>query len=481
MLAAPRVILFFGWTFLLALAPLPASMQEIPAHLAAMTARTFDASAQAFAAADPDSETGWPLTKARDALEGLRVGNWSRDGLPAFTGGGALAAKLGIGDEAVAAFLTDYAARGVDAAVKSKMEDAGKKAPTGEALFNLTKDIAQIVSDGWSAKQRLVEIEADDGRKVALRWEPERARFQVEIHDPPGGDRAESMVLLPSVLDLRPPVEGAAPQLAMRASEAVVLDADALALGRASIYGDWINRIDGSKWLIMPADGRAVEPLPDAAATGANDAALARIAEIDREVETLVGNETFFVWRNVETGAEERQERFRRLKDPWEYLGESTGADDSKATVAALSEVRAALMATLDPVANFERAPALPDAGAEGVADLTIYYSSKGHIDLIDAARFDGVAIKGREALQHFEDYAPLPESVIRQLIENYLPENWFEMRPELDTATREWTMQGKYWSQHVTYGGDDLKVKSIHSPYFDRLDLHRVGGKKAP
>jgi hypothetical protein len=81
--------------------------------------------------------------------------------------------------------------------------------------------------------------------------------------------------------------------------------------------------------------------------------------------------------------------------------------------------------------------------------------------------------------LRNLNDSPRLPEKVVRQAIASFSPPEWVE----LDVRVRETTevsLHGQLWRMKVTYSGDDLTVKSVHTPWSRSLDLRRASTQVA-
>ena len=78
------------------------------------------------------------------------------------------------------------------------------------------------------------------------------------------------------------------------------------------------------------------------------------------------------------------------------------------------------------------------------------------------------------------KDLSGLPQKVTRQLIASWSPPEWVELEVQVEVETRQVYMTGLRWRMHVTYSGDDYRVKRIHTPYSRNRRLERAAVKVA-
>lgn len=471
--------------------PAGAQAQSLPQHLSAMAAALFAELAPELEQADPDDSHGWATRKAYEALLAQRIDRWSTDGFPEFSTLPELAAALELDPaepedrEKLARFMAEVAELGSEQAFRNFAAREGIALGNPAAVAQSLQPIDQALTAGWEGLEREARLTSPDGREVLLDWTPERNLFAIEVADPGTDYRAESLTRLSGELapDFQAEGDGLSYALAPAQEAIRALDSQDLAEARGNIFGEWTDQ-HGKLWVIEPAEGAAepteAEPLPEPESVRI----LREIADKQSRLEAQQGGTPVFVWENPETGEREEQARFKRLSDPWVYLGEEApGAAEAAEERARLEEEIAALKQQLDSAVLTATAPALPAPDPEtGVRGLRV--TTQRHTDssffTYDEAVLQNGTVKARRTLRNLADISGLPEQVIAQLVTEYHPPEWIEMTIARDRDSGEWRLEGSEYRLHVTYSGDSLEVASIHTPYAKPLTLAREG-QKAP
>jgi hypothetical protein len=99
---------------------------------------------------------------------------------------------------------------------------------------------------------------------------------------------------------------------------------------------------------------------------------------------------------------------------------------------------------------------------------------------MMDEARLAGDKITGNRTLTQMNDISGLPETVISQLVNEWNPPEWVEFTVA-PAGDGELQISGNRFRLHVTYGADDQRVSSIHTPYTRPRTLTRDNRRKAP
>ncbi len=356
---------------------------------------------------------------------------------------------------------------------------SGGEEPGGGRGVHGPVDAAWPGREGWSARRGTTR------REVLFDWMPERNLFAIEVADPGSEHRAESLTRLTGDLTPQFASEGStvAYDLAPAQQAISALDAQDLALARSSVFGEWRDQ-GGYLWIIEPAAGAPEAPKTAPLPEPESVRILRELAEKQSQLAALSGGEKVFVWENPETGEREEQSRFKRLADPWVYLGEeSPGGAEAAERRGVLEAEIAALNQSLESMVMRETAPPLPKPEAEtGVEAIrvTTQRNTDDSFFTYDEAVLQNGTVKAKRTLRSAADISGLPEAVIQQAIAEYHPPEWIVVSIARDRDSGEWLLKGSWWRMHVTYDGMDYEISSIHTPYDKPLNLRR-DGQKAP
>ncbi|OOY42180.1 hypothetical protein, partial [Solemya velum gill symbiont] len=206
----------------------------------------------------------------------------------------------------------------------------------------------------------------------------------------------------------------------------------------------------------------------------------ARITALDEEIATLQASKVY-QWRNLETDEIVKQEKFRRLKEPWFYEGQVYREENTETEIARLEEERRLLAEQEVPLVQQHDPVGFDNVQQEGATNIDIHVIEAGGCSCsYDQAVITGSSIRARRTLVQQCDIINLPQTVIDQLLASWSPPEWIELEAEIDLAGGELRVEGKKWRMHVTYGSMDYKVGNIHTPYSRTLSLFRPP-RKAP
>ncbi|HSM40101.1 MAG TPA: hypothetical protein VK862_05080 [Afifellaceae bacterium] len=472
-----------------AMAASHAAADRVPPHLAGMAASLYKAALPEFEKAEPGDSHGWASLRAEEVLRGQDIHRWSAASPPSWTGrrrvAGLLEIDLADADQValLQSFLLQAQSDGAEAALVSLFEKLGRTVPDPEPLATLVAEIEEALAAGFGELARSHVIETDDGPEVALQWQPEQGKFRIDIEEPGSEFVAPYQTRLEGRLEPVPPSEADAPveySLTPAPVPVSTLDVEDLVQIRISVFGEWYDQ-DGTKWLISPIDGDATNEPEDRPAANPRAALLDRIAAAEAELDEMRGSKVF-VWENPETGEREEQERFRRKTDPWEYRGEEMSGEGGAERIAELEREISRLNQELTQGPRVQPAPDLPEPTEDGrVQAIRVAYAREdGSMAVMEQARLDGNRITASRTLDDLRDISSLPDSVIRQLVEEWSPQEWIEFEASVTDDGRT-EISGSRWRLHVTYSGDSLKIKSIHTPYARPRNLSRDDRRKAP
>ncbi len=312
----------------------------------------------------------------------------------------------------------------------------------------------------------------DNDDRLELNWDPVNNRFEIRIKARETSEGAGDGFDLQLNGDVTSAAtaEGDDTTLTVRPSHSVmsVLTDGEIRRLQGTILGKWRDG-DGSVWEISSSSGG---PRPKEPAARPAD----QIAKLKRETKRI-RSDKIYEWKNTETGDVVQQDKFKRLKEPFEYLGEKFRQPDAKEEIARLQKRIKEIRAAGKPLPVVASDPVrMNEMRASGKAQsLNIRVTdTDGYSWTYDTATLAGRRITARRTLRDMRDITDLPEMVARPLIASWSPPEWIELNLKLDVQTKSVHITGSRWRMHVTYSGDDYSVGSIHTPYARALTLTR-------
>ncbi len=357
-------------------------------------------------------------------------------------------------------------------------KDAGKptKGPGfDDLLAKFDKARAGAAKD--MARNHVMEV-GDNGDRLELDWDPVNNRFDIRIKAKETSKGAGDGFGLRLRGDVKstPTAKGDDTTLTVRPSDSgmsVLTDEDLRRL-KGAILGKWRDG-EGRIWEIASSSG---DPRPQKPAERPQE----KIAKLKRQLEKIKSDKVY-KWKNTKTGDVVQQDKFKRLKDPFEYLGEKFRQPDAKEKIARLQkrikELRAAgkrlPVEAHDPVR-------MKKMGAGGkTQSLRIRVTTTdGYSFTYDSAMLSAGRITAKRTLRSIKDIPGLPQAVTRQLVTSWSAPEWVELEVRVEDKSKPVYMTGLRWRLHVTYDGDNHQVDSIHTPYSRNLRLEQAASKVA-
>ena len=177
-----------------------------------------------------------------------------------------------------------------------------------------------------------------------------------------------------------------------------------------------------------------------------------------------------------------RQTKFRKLKEPFEYLGqglrEPGGEDKIVRLQEKIKQIRAENIPT-SPVDKYDPVNAKKLRASGKAKSLNIRVTDKnGRSWDYESVLMQGGRITASRTLRSAKDITNLPQSVTRSLIASWSPPEWIELEAKFDYPSKSLKLIGKWWRLKVTYsnGMFDLEqtISRIHTPWSRSLVLER-------
>lgn len=457
---------------------LGAQAETVPAHLAGLAGQVYGQSADALVAARKvaSPEKQLIFDRAMRAFKRARVGSWAAKSvdLAGPMADVARLMKLDVADEAALDAileLTKVTGDPLLEKIKSHMgEDASR-----DALLAVAAAVDKLKAGGGLATEH--EIELETGDQIRIDWSPETAELIVQALRESEGEDGYEFTVPGSTQITRDPETGEAvlsagsnPDEAPRAFTAREIN-DRI----SSIFGLWENE----KFRMKVTGGSEEE-----GRVRRSRSVIEREMERVREELDELRNAKEFVWEHPETAEIIRQERFRRLDEPWEYKGE-------RETVADVDGQRETLEAELkgleDEITGNDRPLA---ERLDPVAFNTIKANARARkltIDLFNKpdkcrhvftdAYFDGRRLVARDT---FRDRCAmnkgLPEAIKSELIASWTPPRWLLLRASYDAGS-SLALDGADWGMYVSYDPNSLSVNRIFDPHASEQLSFRDGG----
>ena len=460
------------------LAPVSTSTaQQVPSHLASFASGLVKASSAELGSRSGEEGRDWAVRRALRAIDEAGIHRWAArgvrlDGLAGIASAVGLDASDAEHQELLGRLLSAVTPEAVDSLLNEILRTRGET--VSEAATN---DIRQafrsaLVTSLDDMETRFVLARPETRDRLTLEWHPSQNEFHLR-HEDPGDDWNDPvMTLLRGQVVAQPQQNGDSVTLSVEPAENPVTaysPADLRHLSTA-LFGKWTES-DGSVWHIRSRDGEERDETPAAVSTAPS--AAEQIKDRQRQIDAILASKAY-VWRNPDTSEETRQERFRRLKEPWIFLGEQYGVADAEQRIEQLEadirrleeETAAPLVEQHDPI-GFAEAPAQPV--------IVTVEQANGYSYTYDEARYDGRRVLARRTLRDRRDISDLPATVIAQLIASWSPPEWIELEASIDPASGATSVQGQRWGMHVTYSsffGEAGDVKSIHTPWASALVL---------
>lgn len=459
-----------------------ASAEQVPQNLASLAARLQRLSGDDLANAGDDAESRAAAQRAGSALRRAGVNYWARDNVAVEDAATQAAKLLGLdlGEPANREELTRLMNL-PDGELREALK-ARRPELDAASLNDLANGLTALRSPEGQPTRHTVDL--GDGETVEISWEPATGEVVVRARsDGSGGAPAYDVSMIGRTeMQVDPETRDLRTALRSDPGETIrVLSASDLEHLRGSIIGVW-QAENGDIYTISAGTDQAGE------ITASAEDYDRLIEDAKQELEALKQVREY-VWENPETGGIRRQERFRRLEEPWVYKGEELlGAADMTRLEQRIAELEAKRAgADLPPVRRHDPVGYAENRQAEGASPIRISVRQPdGYGYAYDEASFDGRKIAARRTYRDIRDInQELPATIQQQLIASWSPPSWLELQASFDPASGEVRMVGKRWFLHVTYssgqglfGDGKATVGSIHTPFSNPLKLGKEGAQ---
>lgn len=381
--------------------------------------------------------------------------------------------------------------------IQDDLKDTKLEGAQSKVLEQADRALRELGVHNWSPRANTLEeqrknpdgristnfsFELDDARVAHFRWAPERDKFEISVVDYGNQDRDGFAVAYSGDVTTRKSEDGGS-SLHVEPSEVPLasLDDEEFNELRGNILGEWVDRETGEIYTISAGTESVGEANPPPEFF---DEKIAQIKERIKSIESA----KIFVWKNNATGEIVKQEKFRRLDEAFDYVGQQLALDDAEEKIAALNGEIAQLEqdridAAPKPVnqhdpGGFEALAASGDAQPIVVSVLR----TDGYRYTYDEALFDGRRIAAKRTYRDIRDISnlELPMRIREQLISGgWAPPGWLQLDASFNAETGGLILDGGKWALKVTYSsfmGDPPDVSSIHTPWPSGRVLERPG-----
>ena len=442
--------------------------QAIPAELAAMTG-TLWSKLEDDLVAGPDATPAQrdAIAQTRQAIVDMRVRYFAKKPPRGVGLGKKLAETLGLdfedqSDKKQLLALFDMPLPKAEALLSSQFD--------GEARTNAITALraARTLNAETSSWSQTTQ----DDDQITIDWNPDTGKFSISLFDDTKEARFQSSINATVSVSVDPETGDLVTSLTPDDVPLDVLTETEFVEIERNIWGEWTDN-DGVVWLFAPLD-------PSEADSGEVEATSVELRAERAELQNKkvqINAQKEFIWFDPTTDTVLRQDRFRRLGEPWEFRGEKPLVADAEGEIAKIEERIAKIDALLsgndmlpvereDPV-EFERSN---EAGAVAVKIVTTL--TDGWSYDWPEANFDGKTIRGRRTKTDVRDSfnSDLPPVIVAELISSWSPPEWLDVSAKIEPGTRKLTLEGGHWGLHVTYKSgmfnDQPSVSGTHTPF---------------
>jgi hypothetical protein len=297
---------------------------------------------------------------------------------------------------------------------------------------------------------------------------PGPGKMFIRTFDPKADQGRPALTVVEGDITLRPREDGGGTELAAvpGADPISPLTMADLEAAFEDVLGEWVEA-DGTRWII---EGRGGAPDPRGAESAAAEQAAATLAAKRTELMELKSRNVY-LWKNPETDETVEQTRFKRLAEPFEFIGEQGAAPAQvamlEAEIAALESSRGQRKKPSGTAPDF-RGRDLPHAL---VMQIVL---ANGHRRTFTPGQYSLGLIEARGRVTHVLDIWDLPKFVIKQLAEEWRPRQWLTLRAIRGDETGEVQLVGHFWSLQVTYDALSEQVEDVQGPWSRPLTLRR-------
>jgi hypothetical protein len=472
---------------LIFIVPGPAQAEKFPQHMTNMAAQLYKELGDELKGKNLTPARRKVLEKSVSILRNMKIDRWSAKPVKVRDASAGIAAKLKL-DQSKAtdrALLKDFVEakrrEGTEVALKNFSRKAKRKI-SDEKVNALATEIDAAYGKAFEKMEKSYTVTTDDGQAVQMKWNPDAEKFFIKVFDDgkSGGEEFASNFTgnvktalsengKDIMLDTSPAKN---PLQAMTKTDIEMM--------RANILGEW-QMEDGTIYKFTAAEEKA------------GDVIMPRkffddqIEQAKDKIESIKDTK-IFKWKNMDNGKIVKQEKFRRLKGPFEYLGKEYSLDGAEKKIAGLETKIKALEAerdgtTLPAVKRFDPVGYGNMKSSDISRTITVHVHRRdGHSYTYDDAAFDGRRITARRTYKVIKDFdnERLPNIIKSMLInDGWNPPGWLELEASVDAETGDLLLEGLRWSLHVTYSsffGTDFEISSTHTPYSIPQVLKREG-----
>ncbi len=463
----------------------PVQTEKFPPHMVNMAAQLYKGMGDELKGEHLTSERRKVLEKSVKTMREMKMHNWSAKPVKVKNGSAGIAEKLGLDQEKLTDrillknFMETKALEGTAAALK-KFTVKTKRQLSDEEAYALATEIDAAYGKAFEALGKNYRVTTDDGHAVQMKWNPDAGKFLMKVFDDGKSDGEEFASSFSGdvktalsdngkdiTLDTTPAQN---PVQVMTATDIEVIRSN------ANILGEWQTE-DGTIYIFSAAAEKAGEVRPP------REFFDKQIEQLKEKAETIK-NTKIFEWQNTKTLEIVRQKKLRKLKEPFDWIGEKYALENAEEEIAALETKITELEAerdgaTLPPVKRFDPAGYKEMKASEGARTITVHVTRpNGYSYSYDEAAFDGRRITARRTYKTVEDFTnqKLPTIIKQRLIrDGWEPPGWLELEASVDVETGDLLLEGLRWSGHVTYSsffGSPGEISSIHTPYSSALRL---------
>jgi len=452
---------------------------SIPSHLASFAAELLKASKGKLKAEFGSSFRALIIKETYEALRKERMFNWGSENITQADLVPEIARALGTekiekGDSSKIQHI--ISAKSKTARIKALDKfytSKGMSAPNQEQLKAIIKKLEAVLQASTKDLVRSYSFQSSVGgeRQFTLEWKPEVSRFNIKVEGHRGKNREPFETIIQGKVMSEVAENGRDINISVVPGDELiqVMTSNDIKKREQGIFSKWLDQY-GRVWVISPMrrkqnqDSTADKNL---SLTNKNTALKKRIGEIRKS--------RIFLWKNNESGKTVKQQKFKRLSEPYDYLGEKYIVPDGKAEISRLEkEIKQLQNPKQLPVQKYNPVGHAENQSSEENESIFIKVTDAGGYSFsYDQAVRSGMKITARRTIKKAREVLIVPPDVVDQLIKSWNPPEWLELELKDDSESGKLNLQGQRWRLYVTYDGDTHKVKSIHTPYSSKLVLN--------
>lgn len=466
----------------------------VPRHLSLMASSLLNATKVDLARTSGDAARDLAIKRAVTILNKSRMARWEKGPVKIVNPSPSFSVALGfptIAPEDISklvSFAGRFQEKKDEKALSELFQKHGLAPPTGEKLDIIKQNLKKTWKSVLKDLKRTHTLEyPDSNQRIKLEWIPERSVFTIQVEDKGLDSQGPTAVKISADTTITPDMDGKNFLITYSPAPDPIQAKDATELRREyenlDIFGEWLDQ-KGKLWIIEQVEKKIGRPGETADGMNADaNSNLNKLIQRNKQKIAEIKSDIVFLWINPDTGNHVKQKKFRKLKEPFEYTGESYAHENAIAEIKHLEQKIMELEKQLpkkksSPIHNLDD---LQSVNTEGTVlrirvqrqrDDGTFENWRGRLV---RSYFDTPAIDARSTYDDVRDMNPeIPMDIRRNVSSNWDVPKKLLLKKESNLIDGYQILSGKEMSWLVTHNPDSRKVKSVHSPFWRDLILKR-------